>query len=247
MEFSDQQLTFLLGEDFSNGFEFHYQWSAEDYLLRSKAEILCGLVVGKNVLHVGCVDHSVSLMQAKIRRGKWLHGLLADTAARCFGVDLNAEGIQYMRDELGYEDVAAIDILAEAHAEISATTWDYLLLADVLEHIDNPVDFLTRLRTRFANQESGLLITVPNAFARENWRFAKRGTEAINTDHRYWFTPFTISKVLVQAGYRPERIWMCRSGVIKKRSVLKNSWLAKRPLLRDSIVVRAGVVQVSAD
>jgi len=247
MQFSEQQLTFLLGEDFSNGFEFHYQWLAEDRVLRSKAEVLCGLVAGKNVLHVGCVDHSVSLMQAKIRRGKWLHSLLADSAARCFGVDLNAEGIQYMRDELGYEDVAAIDVLAEAYAEISAAAWDYLLLADVLEHIDNPVDFLLRLRTRFANNESRLLVTVPNAFARENWRFARRGIEAINTDHRYWFTPFTISKVLARAGYRPEQIWMCRSGVIKKRSVIKNNWLAKRPLLRNNIVVLARATQDSSD
>ena len=247
MRFSEHEQPFLLGEDFSNGVEFNYHWSAEDYVLRSKAAILCDLVAGKNVLHIGCVDHSVSLMQAKIRRGKWLHASLANSAARCYGVDLNAEGIKYMRDELGYEDVAAIDVLAEAHAEISGAAWDYLLLADVLEHLDNPVDFLTRLRKRFLNNSSALLITVPNAFARENWRFARRGIEAINTDHRYWFTPYTISKVLARAGYRPEQIWMCRSGVIKKRSIIKNNWLAKRPLLRNNIVVLARATQDSSD
>jgi len=28
----------------------------------------------------------------------------------------------------------------------------------------------------------------------------------INSDHRYWFTPYTISKILVSAGYTPEKI-----------------------------------------
>jgi len=30
--------------------------------------------------------------------------------------------------------------------------------------------------------------------------------EIINSDHRFWFTPYTISKVLVSAGYNPEKI-----------------------------------------
>ena len=30
--------------------------------------------------------------------------------------------------------------------------------------------------------------------------------EVINSDHRYWFTPYTISKILVSAGYNPEKI-----------------------------------------
>jgi hypothetical protein len=30
--------------------------------------------------------------------------------------------------------------------------------------------------------------------------------EIINSDHRFWFTPYTISKVVASAGYYPERI-----------------------------------------
>jgi hypothetical protein len=30
--------------------------------------------------------------------------------------------------------------------------------------------------------------------------------EVINSDHRFWFTPYTISKVLVSAGYIPDKI-----------------------------------------
>jgi hypothetical protein len=30
--------------------------------------------------------------------------------------------------------------------------------------------------------------------------------EIINSDHRFWFTPYTIAKVLVSAGYNPEKI-----------------------------------------
>ena len=30
--------------------------------------------------------------------------------------------------------------------------------------------------------------------------------EIINSDHRFWFTPYTITKVLVSAGYNPEKI-----------------------------------------
>ena len=34
----------------------------------------------------------------------------------------------------------------------------------------------------------------------------KNYLEIINSDHRFWFTPYTIAKVLVSAGYKPDKI-----------------------------------------
>lgn len=42
----------------------------------------------------------------------------------------------------------------------------------------------------------------------------RNGIELINTDHKYWFTPFTIGKVLLQAGIKPIELFFANySGI----------------------------------
>ena len=48
------------------------------------------------------------------------------------------------------------------------------------------------------------VITVPNALCFTRKAVFMNGFERINTDHRYWFTPYTIAKVMYEAGIMPE-------------------------------------------
>ncbi|MEX0741590.1 MAG: hypothetical protein WD079_02255, partial [Phycisphaeraceae bacterium] len=66
-----------------------------------------------------------------------------------------------------------------------------------------------------------------------------RGCELINTDHRYWFTPYTLGKVAVEAGLMPREVRMCRNGIVKRRSIMKNRLMRRRPLNRGGILLIA--------
>lgn len=85
--------------------------------------------------------------------------------------------------------------------------WDYLLLLDVLEHIPNPIFFLENVKQRLSKNSSKIIITVPNAFSIGNFFLTFLSKECINTDHYFWFTPFTLAKVCVEAGLNPLKFY----------------------------------------
>ena len=241
MRLDDNLLSYLRGEQFSNGLSVAYSFDERDFVLRSRIEWLRDFCTGKKVVHVGCLDHDIDMVKHKRKRGKWLHGELQASAARVLGVDINAQGIAQLEQELGVKGLLAADLLSDACEPIFSDRWNVFLLAEVLEHIGDPVAFLTAMRTRFAGVVDEFVITVPNAFAREVRTAAVQGKEVINSDHRFWFTPYTLAKVCIDAGLTPSEIVLCKNGVIKRRSVLKN-WRARRlPLLRNGIILRAGV------
>ena len=239
MRLKDSTLPYLTGCEFSNGLPVEFQWDTEDRVYRSRIDWLEQLCRGKQVIHAGCVDHSPAQAERKRERGKWVHERLCQAASRCLGVDSNRNGIEHLRDELGFDDVECLNLLDEPGETITANQWDYLILGEVLEHIDNPVEFLARLRERYSSSVHKLLVTVPNAFAHDNYRLARRGIEAINTDHRYWFTPYTLCKIIITAGFSVEQLRFCRNGVIKRRTLIKNAWFRRHPLLRNNIILSA--------
>jgi hypothetical protein len=242
MKFTHEDLEFLRGKRFSSGLAVRFREEPEDADHRSRTEVLTQLVAGKQVIHVGCVDHGPAGIQRKIARGRWLHQALHHAAARCFGVDIDAEGIRYMRDTLGYSDVAAVNLLEEECPPLMAQRWDYLLLPEVVEHIGDPVRFLSALRRGFGNRIGELVVTVPNAFNRLMLPMARRNEEHINSDHRFWFTPYTLAKVAMDAGFEPLRFLCCEErvrapSVFRPRSFMKRRALQRYPLLRKSIVM----------
>lgn len=239
MKLSESSADYLRGGKFATSYTLQMQFDRDDYQLRSRIDLLRGLAAGRKLVHVGCVDHDVATIVRKLRSDEWLHRSLVEVSARCLGIDINVEGIRYIREELGLADVEAADITARHCDAIGADTWDYLLLAELVEHIDNPVDFLTRIRASYRDQVNSLLVTVPNAFALRNRKHANQGQERINSDHRYWFTPYTISKVLTAAGFRVNWLRTCGGDKPRALSFIRNNWLRYHPLLRGSIVVEA--------
>jgi hypothetical protein len=239
MKLPSEAIAYLRGDKFSNGFAVEFETDEQDAILRSRIDWLEELCANRKVVHVGCVDHDLEQAKHKRKRGKWLHARLADSAARCLGVDINAQGIGELRSEFGYEDVLAADLLSDPCTPIMEVQWDDFLLGEVLEHIGDPVTFLRTLVQRFAGRTERFIVTVPNALAHENFRAARKGVEAINTDHRFWFTPYTLAKVAYDAGLETEQIIACRNGVVKRRSIVKNRRLRRYPLLRNNLILLA--------
>lgn len=250
MKFSADVLQYLMGQKFSNG--MFIPISEPESGIMSRFKFIEDLVSGKKVIHVGCCDH-IPLIEKKISSNTWMHSRITNSANKCIGIDNNKEGINYLKEKLSIKDVYCIDITEQLLPEISNSKWDYLILGEILEHIDNPVQFLQKISELHKDYVKNIVITVPNAFAMVNLKYLKKGQEIINTDHRYWFTPYTLAKVLHQAGYKIEYFQFAQefSIHITWKKILKiipfikmlseNKILKSNPALRDTLIMVASL------
>lgn len=230
---------FLSGAKFSNGHTFRL--SPPKDLVSSRVDYLADLCDAKTVIHVGCTDHQ-ELIGEKIDADTWLHGILDRRAKRCFGVDVDEGGVREAQ-QLGYSDVILGDITKPIEPLMN-DQWDLMVMGELIEHIDDPVSFLRSVRECYRDNVTTLVLTTPNAFRLRNFVSAARSREFINTDHRYWFTPYTLMKVLTRAGFVPDEPVLLEAyglGSSRNRAVglAKRAVLGPMPLLRDNMVITA--------
>lgn len=214
-------LDYLHGRRFSNGrtFALDGAWPA-----MRRSDRLLALAGGKRVLHVGCCDH-LPLMQKKILDKTHLHSRLCSVTSACIGMDIQAEGVALLR-QLGFPDVYLPQDLPDHK-------YDICLLADVIEHVGDPVAFLQSMRQyRFDT----LIVATPNVF---RWRNMLPGGETINTDHRFWFSPFTLCKVMVDAGYEPTGVELCSGDYVSWQGAMAARVFGLAPKYRDTLIVQA--------
>lgn len=233
MKYNNEELEYLRGVKFSNGAKFELT-SNSDFLNRD--DYLLHLSKDKTIMHLGFVDH-IPLIDEKIKKGNWLHKKLMDTAKICFGVDINKEGIDYIQKKYNYPNLYAIDIISDnLPDEIKNERIDYLLIPDVIEHIGNPVTFLQAIREKLTNVDK-IILTTPNALRLNNFKFSLKNVECINTDHRFWFTPYTLSKIVTDAGYEIEKIGFYEHGILGRRQILRKLFLSKYFTFKDTLII----------
>lgn len=120
-----------------------------------------------------------------------LHDAIADVAAAVYASD-KAGGVD---EALDLDDVTVPYVTERRDLHP-----DLIICGEILEHLGNPLWFLTRLRRQYAGIP--LIVTVPNAMS-----FAHPGSwlgrqmENVNVDHVAWYSPHTISVLLQRAGY----------------------------------------------
>lgn len=245
MKISDSTRPFLTGEKFSEALRIRFD--ERNVRLLSRTEILLEKVKGKNIIHLGCADH-LPLIRSKIAQNVWLHKLLSENARECLGLDIDVEAINFIREEMLFKNVIYCDATDVVTEEIINGVWDYLVIPDVLEHISDPCLFLKKIREKLGPYVKRAIITVPNAFFRGNFRAALSHTEIINSDHRFWFSPYTLAKILQDAGWEVEDCLMCDSfprpphhwtDAVNPSSILKKYVKRNFPLTMNTIVLEA--------
>ena len=205
----------------------------DDYLL--------SLAKNKNILHFGFVDH-IPLIDEKIKRGNWLHKKIVDASNLCYGIDINKEGIQYIQDKYNYDNLYAVDIISDRIPNsILDVKFDYIFIPDVIEHIGNPIEFLELIRKKFKGNTKKIILTTPNAFRWNNFINTFKSIELINTDHRFWFTPFTLSKILIDAGYTIDNLGYFEHGKLSRRQIIKKFLLGKYSTFRDTLIIEVSL------
>ncbi|MCU0461916.1 MAG: class I SAM-dependent methyltransferase [Bacteroidales bacterium] len=203
MEIDQKILKYLRGEEFTNSLVVNLERSK--YEVRSREEVITEIIKGKDVIHIGCSDH-IPVIREKMAVNKWLHKLITDNSRTCIGVDIDKESIEFVTRELGFNNVICGNIITDDLNELSAREWDYAVFGEIIEHLDNPVEFLKIFREKYGKNVKRFIITVPNIYNKKNLKNLLRYREEINSDHRFWFTPYTVAKVLVSAGFMPEKI-----------------------------------------
>ncbi len=203
MKLDPQTLEYLKGNKFSNSLDVPYSYYQA---IPDRIKLLTNLTKQKKVLHLGCLDH-LPLIEQKIKAGKWLHKELTDHTVKCLGVDIDEETNEYVKSKFGFQNIILRDITGEPIPEVLAEYWDYAILGELLEHIDNPVHYLREIKKKYGKVIDKLVITVPNVLTMQVFVQAKKSREKINSDHRYWFTPYTIAKVMQQAGIEIEEVY----------------------------------------
>ena len=210
-----------------------------DKHVETRLEALITLVKGKRVLHVGCCDH-IEIIEEKRKKGIWLHDLLCAASAFCAGIDIDAASVDYVR-KLGFPDVYCADVTQGLPRPLAQGQFDVVVVGEVVEHVDAPVSFLRGIREAISSPHM-VVVSVPNAFFLENFENAICGIERINTDHRFWFTPYTIGKVLSQAGYSVQDVRFVFRGApdgYRCGSEARKRLMESSPALRDVLLAIA--------
>lgn len=228
---------YISGKKFSNSLKVKISQPEKEILYRM--EFIEDLVKKTEIIHLGFADH-IEVIEKKIEKNIWFHSRLLQCASRCVGIDINKTATDFVRSKLNINDVYSIDISREElPAAITNSHYRYLILGELIEHIDNPVLFLELIRNKFKNLVDEIVITAPNALRWNNLKFVFKQTELINSDHRYWFTPYTLSKILFQAGYNDMEFYMVESFKPEKHSFFKSFLYQKYPGLRNTIIIKA--------
>ena len=226
--------SYLTGESFSDDLSYRPQIISHS---EPRGDVLVQWVAGRRVLHLGFADH-VPLIASRVADGSWLHARLTASATACLGIDINAQAVSTARG-LGFENVRELDIFAPHATDVLAEFQpDLVLVPDVIEHLSDPAAFLRRLAQCLPQAE--FVVTVPNALSLRNAVQALGGVERINTDHRAWFSPFTLLKVLADAGLKSQTLHGCAvsaAGSLKGR--LLRALTQRNPILSDVLLVRA--------
>lgn len=162
-------------------------------------EYLEDLVRGKLVLNVGAAGGVEDYLPDN--RLAWLHHRLDVAAAKLVGVDIDSEGIEYARGH-------GVEILnANCENMELGTKFDFVILSDVIEHMNAPVYAVQNLM-RHLLPDGTLCITTPNAIAALGLGKILTGRSLnIYWDHVATYCPEHIQALCDRLGYRLDEVF----------------------------------------
>ncbi len=161
-------------------------------LYNTRAEFLASLVVGPDVLDVGCTDHCV-----RPNSPYWLHGVLAKRFAVA-GLDLSEDNIAQLQ-ALGFDELH----VGNAEDFQLRRRFDTVIAGELIEHLSNPGCFLACAKAHL-KPGGQIIISTPNPFCLMNWLYAFTHFPKTceNLQHSLWLCPSTLAEMAGRSGLK---------------------------------------------
>jgi SAM-dependent methyltransferase len=175
-----------------------YDPIGEILLKIERTTYLTGKVRNSSVLHIGCSDYPLTI--ERLEACTLLHAHLERAASNLTGIDTADEGIKILK-ERGFQNVHVMD----AEKIKLMNKYDYVIAGDVLEHMNNPGNFL-RQGKDLLNPEGKLIIGVPNAYSFNILKYILHEHEPTHKDHTYFFSVKSLSQLCFRYDLLPIKL-----------------------------------------
>jgi 2-polyprenyl-3-methyl-5-hydroxy-6-metoxy-1,4-benzoquinol methylase len=199
----------------------------------------------KSVLHLGCSGSPTTI--ARFKSGCLLHKNLLKVTKELYGIDVDKNSIEYLRNQ-GIEKlfIANVEHLEELKFD---KAFEVVLAGELMEHLDNVGLMLGGIK-KFLKPDGVILISVPNAFAIKPVLRAIVRKDVSMPDHNYYFSYKTLRSLLKKYDFviiSSATFYISEGdGYMKQRLVSKlaNKIFKSLPIfnyLADGIIVKAKV------
>lgn len=162
-----------------------------------RVSFIAALCRGKTVLDIGCLDETAL---AKQETEEWLHRRIAADAREVIGIDsshrLTKQDIVTGRNSRIIKGDGTDPKLRKSIRD----KIDVIVAGEFIEHLENPLAFLRRMRELFPGRE--LILSTPNGASFANALLGTVGREAQHRDHLLTSTYKTLSTLCSRAGCR---------------------------------------------
>lgn len=160
-----------------------------------KAEFVVAHCQARDVLDVGCINHSADVAVAMGE--DWLHRRIQRVARSVTGLDILAADAEAL-NRRGFDVV-----VADAQDFDLGRTFDVVVGGDIIEHLSDIGGFLRSAR-RHMTAESLLVLTTPNPFNfAQMMQVLLRGQAVVNAEHTVWIDPSVMHELLDREGLVP--------------------------------------------
>lgn len=185
----------------------------------SRLRITHELIKGDNnkVLDVGCGP-------------AYLSEFFKDKIGEYVGTDLIEYNVELAREFYSAPNhtFTSENIFAEPTKVLKKGYFDYVLVLEVIEHIDNPAGFISKC-AEFAKKGGCLIISTPNATSITNilLNIKKRKeivtsykATGVESDHLYAWDRITLQNLLVKLGFKIVDVRLSRNYITKGQQII---------------------------
>lgn len=152
---------------------------------------------GKRVLHLGCTDWPYT--EAKLKSGTLLHGRLAAVTTSLVGIDADREGVACFH-RLGFPETYVENVENFGDSRVGGGNYEIIVAGEIIEHLENPGLFLRSVQ-KLMGPSTELIVSTINAYCFFRFVYYLFGNEMVHPDHKFYFSPVVLKKLLTQCGF----------------------------------------------
>ncbi len=183
-----------------------------------KHDLILSYCKNKNVLHLGACDSPYHIERA--RKKILLHQELQGVCKELIGLDVDKKAIEILRN-FGIKNIFYGDIGKSAGYDINLNEFhfDYVLLPDTIEHLENPGFALDNIRN-LMNKGTRLILTAPNCFSYGAIRNILVSKRNIHPDHLLHTSYDTLTRLFEKKSLKVECFSYCLFGSFRKSRII---------------------------